>query len=92
MAKHRLLQVGRVTVRIGDDQDVHARTSCSDIYTTTTSIPDIAGIATMARHILSSNIGLHLPFIRYSVYNSNASVYSLPWAGSYQQPIWGQLV
>jgi len=36
-----------------------------------TSIPDIAGIATMARHILSSNIGLHLPFIRYSVYSSD---------------------
>src|SRR5450756_2296795 len=46
--KHRLLQVGRVTVRIGDDQDVHARTSRGDIYTTTTSIPDTSGIVMMA--------------------------------------------
>src|SRR5450756_1972900 len=76
--KHRLLQVGRVTVRIGDDQDVHASTPGDNERSMSTSIPDIAGIATMARHILSSNIGLHLPFIRYSVYNSNASVYSLP--------------
>src|SRR5450756_2679953 len=28
--------------------------------------------------MLSSNICLHLPFIRYSVYNSNTSVYSVP--------------
>src|SRR5450756_1269134 len=32
----------------------------------------------MARRMLSSNICLHLPFIRYSVYNSNTSVYSVP--------------
>src|SRR5664280_2176188 len=72
MPKHRLFQVGRVPVRIRDYENMHATTSCRHIHTTTTSISDIAGIATMACHILSSNIGLHLPFIRYSVYNSNA--------------------
>src|SRR5664280_2802862 len=64
MPKHRLLQVGRVAVRIGDYENTHARTSGNNKRSMSTSIPDIAGIAMMARHILSNNIGLHLPSIR----------------------------